>query len=76
MLSALRFFTGLGIGGAFPGAATLTGDYAPQRLRATMIMVTFTGAPLGGFVVGQAVLCCWRVSGGRAFSFWAGCCRY
>ena len=53
MLSALRFFTGLGIGGAFPGAATLTGDYAPQRLRATMIMVTFTGAPLGGFVVGQ-----------------------
>ena len=54
MLSILRFFTGMGIGGAFPGAATLTGDYAPQRLRATMIMATFTGAPLGGFVVGQA----------------------
>ncbi len=53
MLSALRFFTGLGIGGAFPGAATLTGDYAPQRLRATLIMATFTGAPLGGFLVGQ-----------------------
>ena len=32
----------------------VTGDYAPQRLRATMIMATFTGAPLGGFVVGQA----------------------
>jgi MFS transporter, AAHS family, 4-hydroxybenzoate transporter len=54
MLSILRFFTGMGIGGAFPGAATLTGDYAPQRLRATMIMATFTGAPLGGFLVGQA----------------------
>ena len=54
ILSILRFFTGMGIGGAFPGAATLTGDYAPQRLRATMIMATFTGAPLGGFVVGQA----------------------
>src|SRR6516225_8215135 len=54
MLTVLRFFTGLGIGGAFPGAATLTGDYAPHRLRATMIMATFTGAPLGGFVVGQA----------------------
>jgi MFS transporter, AAHS family, 4-hydroxybenzoate transporter len=53
MLSALRFFTGLGIGGAFPGAATLTGDYAPQRLRATMIMVSFTGAPIGGFLCGQ-----------------------
>ncbi len=53
MLSVLRFFTGMGIGGAFPGAATLTGDYAPQRYRATMIMATFTGAPLGGFVCGQ-----------------------
>jgi AAHS family 4-hydroxybenzoate transporter-like MFS transporter len=55
ILSILRFFTGLGIGGAFPGAATLAGDYAPHRLRATMIMATFTGAPLGGFVGGQIV---------------------
>ncbi|MBV8095971.1 MAG: MFS transporter [Acetobacteraceae bacterium] len=54
MLSFMRFFTGLGIGGAFPGAATLTGDYAPQRRRATMIMISFTGAPLGGFLCGQA----------------------
>jgi AAHS family 4-hydroxybenzoate transporter-like MFS transporter len=53
MLSILRFFTGMGIGGAFPGAATLTGDYAPRRLRATMIMVSFTGAPIGGFLCGQ-----------------------
>src|SRR5207248_4530398 len=54
-LTVARFFTGLGIGGAFPGAATLTGDYAPQRLRATMIMASFTGAPIGGFVGGQIV---------------------
>jgi AAHS family 4-hydroxybenzoate transporter-like MFS transporter len=53
VLSILRFFTGMGIGGAFPGAATLTGDYAPHRLRATMIMATFTGAPIGGFLCGQ-----------------------
>ncbi len=53
MLTILRFFTGLGIGGAFPGAATLTGDYAPHRRRALMIMVSFTGAPLGGFLCGQ-----------------------
>src|SRR5207248_2102345 len=52
-LSGLRFFTGLGIGGAFPGAATLTGDYAPRRYRATLIMLTFTGAPIGGFICGQ-----------------------
>src|SRR6266446_4761971 len=53
MLTILRFFTGLGIGGAFPGAATLTGDYAPHRRRALMIMASFTGAPLGGFICGQ-----------------------
>ena len=53
MLSVMRFFTGVGIGGAFPGAATLTGDYAPQRRRATMIMISFTGAPFGGFLCGQ-----------------------
>src|SRR5438132_1545223 len=53
VMSILRFFTGLGIGGAFPGAATLTGDYAPQRRRALMIMASFTGAPVGGFICGQ-----------------------
>jgi AAHS family 4-hydroxybenzoate transporter-like MFS transporter len=55
LLTFLRFFTGLGIGGAFPGAATLTGDYAPQRRRAMLIMASFTGAPIGGFVGGQIV---------------------
>src|SRR5216683_4278355 len=54
MLSLMRFLTGVGIGGAFPGAATLTGDYAPHRRRALMIMVSFTGAPFGGFLCGQA----------------------
>jgi MFS transporter, AAHS family, 4-hydroxybenzoate transporter len=53
-MSVLRFFTGLGIGGAFPGAATLTGDYAPHRRRALMIMLSFTGAPIGGFLCAQA----------------------
>jgi AAHS family 4-hydroxybenzoate transporter-like MFS transporter len=55
MLSVWRFFTGIGIGGGFSGAAALTGDYTPHRLRATMIMLSFTGAPLGGFLGGQIV---------------------
>jgi AAHS family 4-hydroxybenzoate transporter-like MFS transporter len=55
MLTFLRFFTGLGIGGGFSGAASLTGDYTPARRRALMIMASFTGAPIGGFVGGQIV---------------------
>jgi MFS transporter, AAHS family, 4-hydroxybenzoate transporter len=55
MLSALRFFTGIGIGGGFTVAASLAGDYTPSRRRALMIMVSFTGAPLGGFVGGAIV---------------------
>jgi AAHS family 4-hydroxybenzoate transporter-like MFS transporter len=55
MLTVLRFFTGLGIGGSMPGTVALTGDYTPQRRRATVIMATFTGAPAGGFLGGQVV---------------------
>jgi MFS transporter, AAHS family, 4-hydroxybenzoate transporter len=54
-LAGTRFFTGCGIAGAFAGTVALTGDYTPQRLRATMIMVMFTGAPVGGFLGGQVV---------------------
>jgi MFS transporter, AAHS family, 4-hydroxybenzoate transporter len=54
-LAATRFFTGAGIAGGFAGTVALTGDYTPQRMRALMIMLTFTGAPLGGFVGGQLV---------------------
>ena len=54
-LAGTRFFTGAGIAGAFAGTVALTGDYTPQRLRATMIMVMFTGAPVGGFLGGLAV---------------------
>jgi AAHS family 4-hydroxybenzoate transporter-like MFS transporter len=55
ILAVLRFFTGVGIGGGFAGAASLTGDYTPARRRALMIMASFTGAPIGGFVGGQLV---------------------
>jgi len=54
-LAGTRFFTGAGIAGGFAGTVALTGDYTPQRLRAMMIMLTFTGAPLGGFIGGLVV---------------------
>jgi MFS transporter, AAHS family, 4-hydroxybenzoate transporter len=55
VLAGLRFFTGLGLAGGFAGSTALTGDYAPKRLRATLILVSFTGAPLGSFLGGQIV---------------------
>jgi AAHS family 4-hydroxybenzoate transporter-like MFS transporter len=60
VLSVLRFFTGLGIAGAFSGTTALTGDYTPQRLRATMIMVTFTGAALSAVRSWQRRSALWR----------------
>ena len=55
MMAFFRFCPGRGIGGGFAGAAALTGDYTPVRRRALMIMASFTGAPLGGFLGGQIV---------------------
>jgi len=46
-LSAIRFVTGLGVGGALPGAIALAAEYAPKRARATVATVTFCGIPLG-----------------------------
>ena len=55
VLAALRFITGLGIGTLMPATVALASDYLPGRHRASVIMVVFTGAPLGGFLGGQLV---------------------
>jgi MFS transporter, AAHS family, 4-hydroxybenzoate transporter len=54
-LAGMRFFTGAGIAGGFAGTVALTGDYTPQHRRALMIMLTFSGAPVGGFIGGLVV---------------------
>ncbi|HEX6841326.1 MAG TPA: MFS transporter [Stellaceae bacterium] len=53
VLVALRFFTGIGIGGAMPATVALTSDYAPARSRGTFIMLMFCGNTVGGFLGGQ-----------------------
>ena len=55
VLAAMRFVTGLGIGTLMPATVSITSDYLPDRMRASVIMVVFTGAPLGGFLGGQLV---------------------
>src|ERR1019366_5672356 len=38
-----------------PATVALTSDYVPERLRAPIVMVIFTGNPLGGFLGGQII---------------------
>lgn len=53
MLVILRFFTGIGIGGAMPTTVALTSDYTPDRWRTSAVMFMFTGNTIGGFLAGQ-----------------------
>lgn len=49
-LLVYRFLTGLGLGGAMPSFISLTSEYAPRRLRATIVSLVWTGVPVGGMV--------------------------
>jgi MFS transporter, AAHS family, 4-hydroxybenzoate transporter len=48
----LRFLAGIGIGGLMPNLIALNAEFAPRRLRATMIILMFTGITFGGSVPG------------------------
>jgi AAHS family 4-hydroxybenzoate transporter-like MFS transporter len=54
-ITAMRFLTGLGIGGAMPVTVALTSDYSPLKRRGTLIMLMFCGNTVGGFLGGQLV---------------------
>ncbi|HSS82529.1 MAG TPA: MFS transporter, partial [Reyranella sp.] len=54
-ITAMRFLTGIGIGGAMPATVALTADYSPINRRGTLIMLMFCGNTLGGFLGGQLV---------------------
>ncbi|HKF73418.1 MAG TPA: MFS transporter [Stellaceae bacterium] len=49
-LVVLRFFAGFGIGGLLPNIIALNAEFAPKRVRATMIIIMFTGITFGGAV--------------------------
>ncbi|WP_011301589.1 MFS transporter [Cupriavidus necator] len=51
-LIALRFLTGLGLGGAMPNAITLTAEFSPSRRRGTLLTVMFCGFSLGSAIGG------------------------
>ncbi|HWK62672.1 MAG TPA: MFS transporter [Eoetvoesiella sp.] len=51
-MATLRLLAGIGIGGIFPNAVALSAEYAPKRLRATMIILMFTGNTVGAALPG------------------------
>jgi MFS transporter, AAHS family, 4-hydroxybenzoate transporter len=64
-LLAIRFLTGLGLGGAMPNAIAMTSEFNPRRRRATMVMMMFcgfsVGAALGGLLAAALIpLVGWR----------------
>ncbi|WP_158914735.1 MFS transporter [Caulobacter sp. S45] len=46
----LRFIAGVGLGGLLPNTVALNAEYAPKRLRATLIIVMFMGLAVGGII--------------------------
>lgn len=44
----LRFVAGLGIGGVMPNVVALMTEYAPKRIRSTLVAVMFSGYAIGG----------------------------
>ena len=52
VLTILRFFAGLGLGGAMPNAAALSSEYVPMRQRPFAVTLTIVSIPLGGSLAG------------------------
>ncbi len=53
-LTALRFVTGLGLGGAMPAAITLTAELCPGQRRASLVTLMFCGFTIGSAAAGLA----------------------
>jgi len=58
-LLAIRFLTGLGLGGAMPNAIAMTAEFNPQRRRSTMVMIMFCGFSIGAALGG--LLAAWLI---------------
>lgn len=67
-----RFIAGLGIGGLMPNVVALMTEYAPKRIRSTLVAVMFSGYAIGG--MSSALLGSWLVGdyGWRIMFYIAG----
>jgi MFS transporter, AAHS family, 4-hydroxybenzoate transporter len=65
-LAAMRFLTGVGLGGIIPNIVALSSEFSPKRLRARLIIFTFCGINFGGFICGlvaPAIIAHWGWQG-------------
>jgi AAHS family 4-hydroxybenzoate transporter-like MFS transporter len=70
-VSMLRFITGIGIGGLMPNTIALNAELAPKRLRATLIVLMFTGITTGSGLPGY--IQAWLIPQyGWQVMFWIG----
>ena len=65
-LGVLRFFTGLGLGGAIPNAAALAAEYVPARQRPMAVTLAIVCMPLGGTIAGLIAIPALPALGWRA----------
>ncbi|WII95435.1 MFS transporter [Moraxella haemolytica] len=57
--AVLRFIAGLGIGGVMPNVVALTTEFAPKRMKSTLVAVMFSGYAIGGMasaLLGKALV--------------------
>ncbi|WP_338761046.1 MFS transporter [Massilia sp. METH4] len=62
VFSAMRFLAGLGIGGVMPNVVAQMTEYAPKRLRATLVTLMFSGYAVGGMLaalLGKGMIEAW-----------------
>lgn len=57
-----RFIAGLGVGGVMPNVVALMNEYAPKKMRSTLVAIMFSGYSIGGMLsagLGMVLLPAW-----------------
>lgn len=69
LLILLRFLTGVGVGGVLGSASSLVSEFAPDKYRSLLVIVSATGFTVGTVVVGPAASIIIETAGWRGVFF-------
>ena len=67
-----RFIAGIGLGGVMPNLIALVTEYAPKKLKSTLVAIMFSGHAFGGIVAALGALALLPNFGWKAVVFLAG----